>query len=281
VFDRWMVMTDLDGTLLNHHSYDYQAAEPALKKLQASAIPVIFNSSKTYAELKSLSGQLEIHHPFIVENGSAIFIPQHYFGASSASLLPAEALSIDDFLVIITGQDINRLNAFLDHTEPAAINFCRCPLELAMELTGLNKPEALLARDRQFSVPLVFDDQQQQADFQREAERAGLSCLRGGRFLHLLGRCDKGVSMMVLRELYQKIYQQSFGVIALGDGQNDLAMLQQADIAVLVKSPSSIALSSQYPEFITTQQQAPAGWAEGVQAALEKINLNRGIQYGR
>jgi len=58
-------------------------------------------------------------------------------------------------------------------------------------------------------------------------------------------------------------------------------MLQQADIGVLVKSPSSVALSVQHPEFITTQQQAPAGWAEGVRTALDKINFEGGIQHGR
>lgn len=149
-----------------------------------------------------------------------------------------------------------------------------------MELTGLTKAQTLLAQNRQFSVPLVFQDTHQEEAFTRQAEQAGLGCLKGGRFLHLLGQCDKGVSMNVLRDLYQTTCQQHFGIIALGDGLNDLAMLEQADIAVLVKSPSSAELIALHPQFITTQQQAPQGWAEGVQAALEKTTINGGVQHG-
>ena len=78
--------------------------------------------------------------------------------------------------------------------------------------------------------------------------------------------------MHVLKKLYEKFYQQSFAVISLGDGQNDIDMLEQSDIAVLVKSPSSSKVAIQNPALIRTVLEAPAGWAEGVEAALDIIN---------
>ena len=48
-----IVFTDLDGTLLDHHTYDYSPALPALAKLQEKQIPLVFCTSKTAAEIIS------------------------------------------------------------------------------------------------------------------------------------------------------------------------------------------------------------------------------------
>ena len=42
-----LIFTDLDGTLLDHHSYSFKGAEKALHILRQHSIPLIFNSSKT------------------------------------------------------------------------------------------------------------------------------------------------------------------------------------------------------------------------------------------
>ena len=70
------VITDMDGTFLNHHSYDYQSAIPMIEQLKQQSIPVIFNTSKTFTETRQFQEQLKINLPFIVENGSAIYIPK-------------------------------------------------------------------------------------------------------------------------------------------------------------------------------------------------------------
>ncbi|MFB3153818.1 MAG: HAD hydrolase family protein, partial [Candidatus Acidiferrales bacterium] len=42
-----IVFTDLDGTLLDHNNYRWEAARPALKQLRARRMPVILCTSKT------------------------------------------------------------------------------------------------------------------------------------------------------------------------------------------------------------------------------------------
>ena len=42
---RWLVFTDLDGTLLDE-DYGWEAARPAVEALRAASIPIILNSSK-------------------------------------------------------------------------------------------------------------------------------------------------------------------------------------------------------------------------------------------
>ena len=51
---RWLVVTDLDGTLLDHHTYSFDAAKSALEQLEERGIPVIINSSKTAREIEQL-----------------------------------------------------------------------------------------------------------------------------------------------------------------------------------------------------------------------------------
>ena len=71
----WLVVTDLDGTLLNHHDYAFDAAQVAIAELKAKGIPVVLNTSKTYAETVTIREKLGIGDPFIVENGSCLYLP--------------------------------------------------------------------------------------------------------------------------------------------------------------------------------------------------------------
>ena len=70
-----LVFTDLDGSLMEHESYSIEAARPALDELAARQIPLILNSSKSAAEMTAIQQQLELRHPFICENGAALFRP--------------------------------------------------------------------------------------------------------------------------------------------------------------------------------------------------------------
>ena len=74
-----LVFTDLDGTLLDHHSYSFSAALPALQRLRRARIPVIPVTSKTLAELAPLMRELDNAHPCIAENGGLIALPPGYF----------------------------------------------------------------------------------------------------------------------------------------------------------------------------------------------------------
>lgn len=68
----WAVITDLDGTLLDHETYSWEGAEPALDLLRQRGIPVVLCTSKTWAETRRLAERMGISGPAIVENGSAV-----------------------------------------------------------------------------------------------------------------------------------------------------------------------------------------------------------------
>lgn len=273
MFDRWLVFTDMDGTLLNHHDYRVEAALPMLQKLEQMDVPVVFNTSKTFAELKSLVQQLHNRHPFIIENGSAIAVPDNYFSLEFQQQFMAQARTVSGYRLVVAGSEIAAINSFLKKTSPDAINFNECSQLQAIQLTGLTASETRDAQKRQYSVPLVFSDSDEELNFIQQAKQAGFSILKGGRFTHILGSCDKGSSMLILKNLYEKFYRKKFGLIALGDNHNDVDMLQQCDIPIVVNSPSSVRLKLNRPDTIYTRKSAPEGWVEGLQSAFKRLNI--------
>lgn len=63
-----LIVSDLDGSLLDHHDYNWNAARQWLARLKQFRIPVIICSSKTAAEIVPLQEQLGIAgSPFIAE----------------------------------------------------------------------------------------------------------------------------------------------------------------------------------------------------------------------
>ncbi|MCV6607975.1 MAG: HAD-IIB family hydrolase, partial [Campylobacterales bacterium] len=74
-----LIFTDLDGTLLDHHTYSFQEAKESLDYLKQNNIPIIINTSKTKAEVIDLRKELGVEDsPFIVENGGGVFFPEHF-----------------------------------------------------------------------------------------------------------------------------------------------------------------------------------------------------------
>ncbi len=71
----YLIFTDLDGTLLDHDTYGYGDALPALELVKKRNVPLVLCTSKTREETSELRDELGLSHPFITENGGGIFIP--------------------------------------------------------------------------------------------------------------------------------------------------------------------------------------------------------------
>jgi len=263
---QWLVITDLDGTLLNHDSYAVDAALNAIVLLQEKNIPVILNTSKTYAETITIRKMLDIHDPFIVENGSCIYLPKNQFAKLTGST------SREDYWAIEMGASQQAINEILRHiklTEKHAIRLSQCTVEQAVALTGLSNEQAAQAISREFSEPLIWQADESLLDkFQQQLKLNALTILQGGRFLHVIGDCDKGRAMVRLIDCYTNKVK----TIVLGDSANDAAMLTMADISVIVNSPSNHQLHKRVSPDIQTKASAPEGWQEAIKKALMQIH---------
>ncbi len=259
-----LVFTDLDGTLLDHETYDFAPATPALAALAARGIPVILTTSKTFPEGCAWRQRLHLGDPFIIENGSAL-------------LTPADTALPDDderaFHWHVFGEHIARIRRVLADIETTDAFRYRTlatldPGELA-RLTGLDAAGARAAQARRFSEPLLWDDTAEQlAAFREHIARHGLTLTRGGRFHHVMGRTNKAVALARTREWYERTYAVSVRSIALGDSPNDAEMLNAADIAVIVRNDRAPAMSITAEQSIYTTRAGPAGWQEAFDVLL-------------
>lgn len=267
-----ILFTDLDGTLLDHHDYSFAAAHEAIAALNRDDICWILNSSKTLAELRELRYELGQRHPLIVENGAGIAIPvgySHPLWRGLTTSLP----EADGFLLHAMGLDRTAILARLQLlvSEYDYEGFADMSVARLCELTGLDESRATKAMDRHFSEPLYWRDSEAQLErFAAEVGELGLSLLRGGRFVHVMGGADKGRAVAWLLAGFGGEHKPT--VVALGDSQNDVAMLECADIAVVVRSPvhAPPTLNDISGDVRTTEGFGPAGWNRAVLDILDE-----------
>ena len=81
---RRIVFTDLDGTLLDHYTYQTDAAKETIVTLKFNNVDIVPNSSKTEQEILLIREQLTLESPFITENGAAVYITINYFSQQPA-----------------------------------------------------------------------------------------------------------------------------------------------------------------------------------------------------
>ncbi len=263
-----IVFTDLDGTLLDHFDYSFQAASTALTTLKTLGIPCVINTSKTYSELLSLRQDLRHRDPFITENGAAVYLPK------TCSLQATDELkSHGDYWVKAFGPSrANLIELALSFKDTYDFTcYSELTPEQLAEYTGLDLASASLSLQREFTEPLIWNDSQNALEsLKTEMAKHGVKVQKGGRFVHLMGEaCDKAVAMEWLNQQYQDKYQEQTKTIALGDGENDVGMIGQANIPVVVRSP--VHIPPEIPnrsDVWITESYGPTGWSEAINKAL-------------
>lgn len=266
---RLLVFTDLDGTLLDHETYSFRPALPAIRALKEKNVPLIICTSKTKAEIEETRKQLHITHPFISENGGAIFIPKKYFH------LPFSFDKEDtNYLIIELGTSYQRIRKVLSQIQTAfpekVKGFGDLSVKEVASLCGLSLNKARLAKKREYDEPFLLEDKSSGESIEKMANRSNLHITKGGRFHHLLGGNDKGKAVSMLEALYRKEKGQ-IKTIGLGDSQNDLPMLKVVDYPVLVVKPDSgYDPSVRLDNLVFAKGIGPVGWNKAVLELLEK-----------
>ncbi|MBQ4833507.1 HAD-IIB family hydrolase [Pseudoalteromonas sp. MMG010] len=267
-----IIFTDLDGTLLSHTDYDTSNIAQLVQTLQQGHIPVICNTSKTFSELVELTQTLNIQQPFIVENGSAVYIPLDYF-----ELKPLGCKQVGDYWQYALAETSHQLAEDLAQFE-GDFNGCytlfsQLSKEKVSKLTGLSLEASEKAQAREFSDPIYWQGNDEQLTlFISQATNKGYTVQTGGRFIHLTKNTDKGIAQQWLIKQFTEQYRKPLTVIALGDSDNDRVMLEQADIAIIIINPASkkpVKLTHNKARY--SQSPAPLGWIEEI-TALSCIN---------
>lgn len=258
-----LVATDLDGTLLDHETYGFAAARPALDALRRAGVPLVLCSSKTRAEMEALAAAIGAPGPLVVENGGAIVEP----GGT----------------VLVLGLTRDRLLEELAGVAREAGVRVRSFAEMSVgevaALTGLPEGQAALAMRREYDEPFVVEDPpgrdpEVDARLDRAARGRGLQVTHGGRLHHLTGPADKGQALRAIA----RATPAEGDVVGLGDAANDLPLLLAVTRPILMPRPDGTvdpALAARLPGAERAPGPGPAGWSAAVLAALSGGSLPR------
>lgn len=275
-----LVFTDMDGSLLDHHDYSHAPADALLLELERLNIPVIANTSKTRAELEKLKTELHNKHPFVSENGAAVFLPKNTFHDQ-----PEGTDSDENYWVKSFSEPRTHWQSLIDGLEAdyagEFTTFAKSGIDGIMDMTGLDRESAERSSIREFGEPVKWlGSEEDKATFFSKLEAKGAQILHGGRFSHVSGESDKGKALVWLRQVYENTFNegQPLLTLGLGDSQNDVAMLDAADYAVIIKSPthSAPSLHTQKDKLaqkrlLVTSEVGPHGWKQGLEWALQSL----------
>jgi mannosyl-3-phosphoglycerate phosphatase len=270
-----VVFSDLDGTLLDHATYDLDAARPALERLRAAGVPLVLCTSKTRAEVEPVRDVLDNRHPFIVENGGGLYIPVGYFPFELEAAEPRSG-----YWVMSIGDPYPQLvRALARAAEASGVGvrgFASMSDEQVADATGLSTREARLARAREFDEPFVILEPERANDLLAAIERDGNRWTRGGRFYHITGPSDKAGAVRRLISLYRRQRGET-RTVGLGDAPNDAGFLSVVDVPILLASPRLDQLRALVPRGQETVLAGPSGWNEAVLAVLDAWQGDEGL----
>ncbi len=225
-----VVFSDLDGTFLGHQDFDASYSLSWVRKHQPS---LVFCTSKTVAEARSLADQWQIQADWICENGAVLLS-----GDQETSLAqPVTESCLEQF--------------------PELVGLASMSLDQQSQILGLQGDALARAMTREYSRLCLPDFDQ---DCVTRAAQLGYRLTRGGRVGHLSRpEADKGLAL----RFYMTRYPDRRSV-ALGDAPNDIGLFQAADIRLLINNPASADLMIDVPVDYRTRAIAPKGWVEAL-----------------
>ena len=243
----YIIFSDLDGTLLDHKTYTFDPALEALSIIKSRQIPLILSSSKTRAEIERIQSHLTLKDPFIFENGSGVFYNNQ---------------------VVSFGINLTEIHDKITPLQkPFNFNcYSLLTIEQAIHYTGLTEEEAMLSQQRQFSEPIIWlDDEERKNDFLEKIHQLGLNATQGGRFLTISSHHDKAKALKWIKNSLENDYQTKFISIALGDGENDISMINACDIKILIKNNNE---HLQRSDWVLSEMCGPSGWNQEIMKVL-------------
>ncbi len=263
-----VIFTDLDGTLLDQETCSFEAAQTALRLIRSEGIPLILCSSKTRSEIERYRRRLENTHPFISENGGAIFIPKGYF-----SFPFPYGKELNQYVVLELGTSypaiLDALESIRREIGVKITGFSDLTEEELSALTGMGLDEARYAKQREYDEAFMVEGGKEEIErVKKKIQEKGMNYTWGGRFHHILGKNDKGKAVRILKALYENEYF-SVLTIGIGDSLNDLPMLLAVEKPVFLQREGE-PTPSEVPNLTLIQGVGPRAWNE----AMLRVILN-------
>lgn len=264
-----VIFTEPLGLLMLDGRPAWSPAEAALAELARRNVPLIFASGGTRMELEFLRRKIGNRHPFISENGGALFIPHGYFSAR----IPEATATTREYHSIVFARPYRAVTEALEELAAEVgvdvVGFHQMSARETAENSGLPAKMAQLARLREFDEPFFFAGETSQAvaRFQAAVRARGFSCSRGDRFWHLSSGADAARGVRRLMDLYRTERRSRVRGVAIGFRASELPVLAAAPQAILLPGTDGKiddGLIARLPGARRGHSGGAAGWNETV-----------------
>ena len=272
---RYLIFTDLDGTLLDHENYSFGTNKKMISTIINNKNEIIFNTSKTFSECKKLLKELKLlNMPFSTENGAVIYFPKIKFNKikNSSSFerywrVRIAKLSSKNWLQFLKLKQKKYNFLIAQDLSP----------KILKKYTNLNNTNMML--DREGSQIILWEDNLTKLKlFKKDlkSEKEGV-LIKGSRFMQISSICNKRIAKKLISHAYYIQFRDKYSIntIALGDSKNDIDMLNSCKYSCLVKN-SSDAYPKLHPNkknVFKSLKLAPDGWNEVL------YKLNKTLEY--
>lgn len=267
---RYLIFTDLDGTLLDHENYSYGNNEKIISRIIYNKNEIIFNTSKTFSECKKLLKELKLlNMPFSTENGAVLFFPKTRFNKIKNSStfgrywkVRIAKLSSKSWYQFLKKKQIKYNFLIAQDLSPRILK----------SYTNLNNTNKML--DREASQIILWEDNLTKLKlFKNELKYQEDGVLiKGSRFMQISSICNKRISKKLISHVYDNQFYGTYykNTIALGDNKNDIDMLNSCKYPCLIKNSSGTfpKLLSNKKNVFKSSKLAPDGWCQ----VLYKLN---------
>lgn len=279
-----LIATDIDGTLLDDHAqlpFPAGAWRREIERLGArvSGCRLAFASSRTLDELMVLQRALGVCGPCIAEDGALLALDQDAVPYERHGI-PAhdreQAFGRRRMRIWQRAQPVAQLRTTMGDSEAAqradASHLTREALSaLGFRTTGAIR-RALHARHHSLLLDPTRMSERDTQTIRRVAAACGLHLRRGGRWLTLADTAGKGAALDMLRH-FDDVCRVSPIVVAIGNEENDVSLLEKADLAFVIRNPGRgphPALTA-VTHAVVLDTEGPGGWWEMLNRLQELV----------
>ena len=263
-----LIAIDVDGTLLDSAHTLSDANRRALQAAQAAGIHITLATGRQYVYIAPIIAELALHSPQITSSGAVITLPasgEMLYADRIAREVAAEAIRLGEQLgitlvIVQNGKTFARaINADIEHmlTYGDPRPHVAPDLAATLDLPPTNIKAIAYRQDELFA--------RAEAEFQRVLGTQ-LNIYRSVPYY--LEFSTKSVSKgTALRRVAERLGIAQEAILAIGDGNNDIAMFEAAGVAVAMGNASAA---------VKARAGAVTGHcdADGVAEAIERFVLH-------
>jgi mannosyl-3-phosphoglycerate phosphatase len=244
-------------------------------------IPLLFCSGKTRAEIELIQQDFGVNHPFISENGAAVFVPRGYFGFDVPN-----ARNVAGYEAVAFGRPyaevVDALRRTAQRQRVDVIGFNDMSVEEVAIDCCLSLMQARLAKLREYEEPfrILEDDPGARNRLFKALRRARLGCISGMPYDRVGAPVDHGVGVQMLIRLFHRAFGSLFSV-GLGHGLSAVPLLRTVDVPLIIdrgNTDESSAILAQVPAARIPGRTGTAGWADAIVEIVHAVRQHRSLQ---